>query len=342
MKRKKWSEAEERSLLNKYADLVNSGTLTKLKTREKKFKPIAEYVNQLHHHQDPNAFPFKWSWRDVSIKVQNMRHQYLGVKQKIRTGDEQFNWTDGENHWDNFTKYKEVFGDVDLQIKDSKKLSSSISGDDDEDEVDEGFGLGFTINDDAVSDGQTGVQGIDFHQTRKKLGLVGGRDLELSGGIAKMSDKKRQRELDAEMDMRRRMDELQEQWEEDAEMKEMQREKDEMEWEKRQLERWMRMEEELERERQWRMKVEEKREEEEMEFLERMVRLQIEHEKSMMQMYSDAWQNQMQILGVFGRLLCQFFESTSANDGLGAMQNMPGDIDDNVKPDDTNLQSPFL
>ncbi|KAK8691810.1 hypothetical protein V6N13_075306 [Hibiscus sabdariffa] len=94
MKRKKWSELEEQTLLSKYSDLLNSGTLSKLKTIEKKFKPIADHVNSIHHLQDPVTVPFKWSWRDVSIKVQHMRHQYLGVKQKIRISKDEFNWKD--------------------------------------------------------------------------------------------------------------------------------------------------------------------------------------------------------------------------------------------------------
>ncbi|KAK3187902.1 hypothetical protein Dsin_027463 [Dipteronia sinensis] len=129
MKRKKWSEREEQTLLSKYSDLLNSGTLPKLKTREKKFRPIADHVNSVHHLQDPVSFPFKWSWRDVSIKVQNMRHQYLGVKQKIRISQDEFNWRDGENHWENFLKYKEVFGDVELEVK-GKRPNESINGSD--------------------------------------------------------------------------------------------------------------------------------------------------------------------------------------------------------------------
>lgn len=126
MKRKKWSELEELTLLNRYYDLLNSGALAKLKTREKKFKPIADHVNSVHHLQDPVNFPFKWTWRDVSIKVQNMRHQYLGVKQKIRVSNNEFNWDDGENHWENFLKYKEVFGDVELEVK-SNSISNNNS-----------------------------------------------------------------------------------------------------------------------------------------------------------------------------------------------------------------------
>ena len=56
-------------------------------------------------------------------------------------------------------------------------------------------------------------------------------------------------------------------------------------------------------------------EEEEMEWRERMVAMQVEHEKQMMQMHVDACQNQMQILGIMARILCQFFGSGS--DGLG-------------------------
>ncbi|XP_058094023.1 uncharacterized protein LOC131240033 [Magnolia sinica] len=124
MKRKKWTEEEESTLISKYSELLRSGTLSKLKTREKKFEPIAQHVNALHHMVDPTSFPFRWSWRDVSIKVQNMRHQFLNVKQKIRivpsssnsasSNTSGYNWSDGENHWQNFLKYKQVFGDLDL------------------------------------------------------------------------------------------------------------------------------------------------------------------------------------------------------------------------------------
>eukprot|EP00252_Welwitschia_mirabilis_P024431 TRINITY_DN7245_c0_g2_i1.p1 TRINITY_DN7245_c0_g2~~TRINITY_DN7245_c0_g2_i1.p1 ORF type:complete len:483 (-),score=142.47 TRINITY_DN7245_c0_g2_i1:122-1570(-) len=123
MKRKKWTEEEEETLINKYGELQRSGVLAKLKTREKKFEPIAEHVNCLHHSQDPVAFPWEWTWRDVSTKVQNMRHQYLGVKQKIRKNadhiagadqEEEYNWDEGVDHWINFLKYKDVFGDVEL------------------------------------------------------------------------------------------------------------------------------------------------------------------------------------------------------------------------------------
>ncbi|KAL6194073.1 hypothetical protein ACLB2K_035157 [Fragaria x ananassa] len=127
-RRKKWTEAEERTLIDKYGEMVADGTLAKMKTREKKFKPIAYYVNSVHYVQDPVAYRWQWSWKDVSTKVQNMRHQYLLVKQKIKKqppesnsgggdssgecGVEEFDWMEGLTHWANFLRYKEVFGDI--------------------------------------------------------------------------------------------------------------------------------------------------------------------------------------------------------------------------------------
>ncbi|KAJ4841182.1 hypothetical protein Tsubulata_015541 [Turnera subulata] len=129
-RRKKWTEAEEKTLIDKYGEMVSDGTLAKMKTREKKYKPIALHVNSVHHARDPIAYPWQWTWKDVSTKVQNMRHQYLLVKQKIKkpesssimenpgtdggecsNGDE-FDWVEGLTHWSNFLRYKEVFGDL--------------------------------------------------------------------------------------------------------------------------------------------------------------------------------------------------------------------------------------
>ena len=122
-KRKKWTEAEERTLIDKYGEMVSDGTLAKMKTREKKFRPIASFVNSMHHVQDPVAYPWQWTWKDVSTKVQNMRHQYLLVKQKIKkpesgvenSGGElkaEYDWMEGVTYWSNFLRYKDVFGDV--------------------------------------------------------------------------------------------------------------------------------------------------------------------------------------------------------------------------------------
>ncbi|KAG7026094.1 hypothetical protein SDJN02_12593, partial [Cucurbita argyrosperma subsp. argyrosperma] len=122
-KRKKWTEAEERTLIDKYGEMVSDGTLAKMKTREKKFRPIASYVNSMHHVQDPVAYPWQWTWKDVSTKVQNMRHQYLLVKQKIKKPESgvensggnlkaEYDWMEGVTYWSNFLRYKDVFGDV--------------------------------------------------------------------------------------------------------------------------------------------------------------------------------------------------------------------------------------
>ncbi|XP_022859783.1 intersectin-1-like [Olea europaea var. sylvestris] len=121
-RRKKWTEAEERTLIDKYGEMACNGTLVKMKTREKKYKPIALHVNSVHHVRDPATYPWLWTWKDVSTKVQNMRHQYALVKQKIKKpeslvgGSEEFVWMEGVTHWSNFLRYKEVFGDVPLMF----------------------------------------------------------------------------------------------------------------------------------------------------------------------------------------------------------------------------------
>ncbi|KAH7422007.1 hypothetical protein KP509_13G085800 [Ceratopteris richardii] len=61
-----------------------------------------------------------------------MRHQYLGVKAKVRrlSGEiEDFNWEDGLSQWSNFLKYKDVFGDQELDVIDfiTQPVSSSPS-----------------------------------------------------------------------------------------------------------------------------------------------------------------------------------------------------------------------
>ncbi|KAK4751248.1 hypothetical protein SAY87_004730 [Trapa incisa] len=125
-RRKKWTEAEEKTLINRYGEMFANGTLAKMRTREKKFKPVACYVNSVHHMQDPVSFPWSWTWKDVSTKVQNMRHQYLLVKQKIKKQPKNssepecddlhdFDWMEGLSHWSNFLRYKEVFGDVGIE-----------------------------------------------------------------------------------------------------------------------------------------------------------------------------------------------------------------------------------
>ncbi|CAL0317682.1 unnamed protein product [Lupinus luteus] len=342
MKRKKWSELEEQTLLSKYSDLLRSGTLSKLKTREKKFKPVADHVNAVHHLRDPTTFPFKWSWRDVSIKVQNMRHQYLGVKQKICVSPHHFNWKDGINHWENFLVYKDVFGDVQLDLKNKKKKEVDGFGNCDE--------LGFEFDDedeDDEDDEDEEEEEEDYEGDA--LGSIGIGVLELRDAVARREERRREREFRREKEemeivreKRRRERELELESDLELELRERR-----LRWE---VEKRGRVERELEEERRRRKRVEERMEEEMMEWRERTVAMQVEHEKQMMQMQVEACQNQMQILGIMARLVCQFFGSGS--DGLGGglgplppqvLQNLhdTGGGLDNVKPD-ANSPSEFI
>ncbi|KAI3669682.1 hypothetical protein L6452_41017 [Arctium lappa] len=382
MKRKKWSELEEQTLLSKYSDLHNSGTLAKLKTREKKFKPIAEHVNAVHHLHDPINFPFKWSWRDVSIKVQNMRHQYLGVKQKIRVSDREYNWKDGENHWENFMKYKEVFGDIELESRDNKRYKdvgddvfadySRNGGDEffgfgfeelqndeeeeeeeDDDDDDDNVELGCGNDDPAAIDAELGLEkddqsdesgSVHVRKLRKgiggrMLGLVGAQMMELRDVVMRREEKRREREWRREEGVLER-----EERKKKGKIEELDIEDRMMVWGRRESDRMMRLEMEVDEERRRRMAVEDKWEEEEMNWREKMVRMQMEHEKQMMQLHANACQNQMQILGVMARFFCQFFGS--ASDGLGTLgtqvlQDPGGGLDENGKQD-ANSPSEFL
>ncbi|KAF7831077.1 stress response protein NST1-like [Senna tora] len=346
MKRKKWSELEEQTLLSKYSDLLNSGALAKLKTREKKFKPVADHVNSLHHLHDPITFPFKWSWRDVSIKVQNMRHQYLGVKQKIRVSKDQFNWKDGENHWENFLKYKEVFGDVELDPK-AKRMTDCVDVFGDCGDL--GFGIDSEDSDEEEEEEAEGV-GSEGEKEIGRLGSIGAQVLELRDAMMRREERRREREFRKEKEAEFRKEKRRSEREEWLENRESELEERQLTWARREFEKRVRLERELMEERKWRKRIEEKMEEEEMEWRERMVALQVEHEKQMMQMHADACQNQMQILGIMARLLCQFFGSTSdgLGGGLGALppqvlQNLQhtDGLGDNGKPD-ANSPSEFI
>ncbi|GMH08041.1 hypothetical protein Nepgr_009881 [Nepenthes gracilis] len=162
-RRKKWSEAEERTLIDKYGEMVSDGTLAKMKTREKKFRPIALYVNSVHHIRDPVSYPCQWTWKDVSTKVQNMRHQYLLVKQKIKKPElmesdssvkEEFEWSDGLSHWSNFLRYKEVFGDVPLIFSNSNSMMGASGNDE------KGSGGGFDRSDRGMEIAEFGHFGL--------------------------------------------------------------------------------------------------------------------------------------------------------------------------------------
>ncbi|KAH1211987.1 hypothetical protein GmHk_14G040293 [Glycine max] len=334
----------EQTLLSKYSELRRSGILAKLKTREKKFKPVAEHVNALHHLRDPASFPFKWSWRDVSIKVQNMRHQYLGVKQKIRLSLHHFNWKDGNNHWENFLKYKEVLGDVQLLESPKPITTAKLGFDVDSDDDDEGEE---EEEEEEEKDDDGGDEEEDVLKVRR-LGSV----VELREAVVKREERQREREfrrkkVEAERERKRREAEFRRErrreWLED---REMELEERQLRWVRRELEKRLRLERELDVERRWRKRVEEKMEEEEMEWRQRMVAMQVEHEKQMMQMHVEASQNQMQVLGIMARFLCQFFGSGTdgLNNGLGTLPPQVlhhGGGLGNVKPD-ANSPSEFI
>ncbi|GMY32045.1 inner centromere protein-like isoform X3 [Fagus crenata] len=184
-RRKKWSEAEEKTLILKYGDMVCDGSLAKMKTREKKFRPIACYVNSVHHARDPIAFPWLWTWKDVSTKVQNMRHQYLLVKQKIKKpdseSDNEFDWLEGLTHWSNFLRYKEVFGDVPIVNANGTTSASNDLLTEAETGVGNGSGVGFVERgiSDMVEFGQMGNEGNgDF-----VVGVSGINGVDENGGV---------------------------------------------------------------------------------------------------------------------------------------------------------------
>ncbi|XP_008802386.2 conglutin alpha 2-like [Phoenix dactylifera] len=342
MKRKKWKEEEEATLIREYSGLLSVGVLAKLRTREKKFQPIADRVNTLHHHRDPVAFPFRWSWRDVSIKIQNMRHQYLNVKHKLlhlpppsssssaSASAAGFDWDQGVHLWPNFLLYKKVFGDLDLE---PPKNSSAVSSDDDEEEDLEEPELG--AEDEEKEDGEqihnaggqedfkgfedagenpeqedeeVGV-GLGLGQERcrgggGRLGVIGSRVAGLGEIAMRREERRREREAAREaedLERRRRR----------RRAREQRREADAAEEE----------EEERRRERRWRRRMEERRDEEEMEWRERLLGMQMEHEKQVMQMHADACQSQMQMIGILIRLVCQFLGAGAggSDGGLGGM-----------------------
>ncbi|URE42018.1 hypothetical protein MUK42_06870 [Musa troglodytarum] len=172
--RKKWTEEEERSLLDKYAEMAADGSLSRLRTRERRFRPIAAHVNARHHAADPAAYPFLWSWKDAATKVHNMRHQYLLVKRKLllfnRTSSFSCapdaaidDWAEqGISHWPNFLRYRSIFGDASLPPADPAPVPGVPFDDDGE----LGLGLAFDCCTEDASEGADreieGNEGFDF------------------------------------------------------------------------------------------------------------------------------------------------------------------------------------
>lgn len=343
MKRKKWTEEEEAALIREYSELAGSGALARLKTRERKFQPIADRVNALHHLRDPVSFPFRWSWRDVSIKIQNMRHQYLGVKQKIRlplplpssssasTSGCCFDWSSGEHHWPNFLRYKQVFGDMDLDCVPPTSVVGAVKanpeaggeggeeeGEEDEDDVyDDVVMEGFVDEEGEVAGSCVRHPGAGEAKSGSRFG--GGGDGRVGLSAAKSLVELGQTSLNREEKRRERDRKREEDREVAAQCKrerEHQREMDETAAMHERRWRWS------EEQKDWWRRREQRWEEEEMEWRERVLGMQMEHEKHVMQMHLDACQAQTQMLGFLVRLVSQFLGSAGGGDaGLGGLSH---------------------
>ncbi|KAH7670443.1 C-terminal domain of PLC-beta-containing protein [Dioscorea alata] len=217
-KRKKWTEEEERSLIEKYSEMQSSGTLRRLPTREKRFRPIADHVNASHHALDPSSFPFVWSWKDVSTKAQNMRNQYLLVKQKLlpsspSSGDPSD--LDALSLWPNFLRYRQVFGDAPLKPADPA-------------DADPGLGFGSEIR------GEDEFSPVSVVKRRKKKGW--GAVAAMVARMGEWEERMEERELKREKERRRRAaaDEVAARRREEEEREwEERREKRREEWRKR-------------------------------------------------------------------------------------------------------------
>ncbi|XP_057822934.2 uncharacterized protein LOC131035277 isoform X2 [Cryptomeria japonica] len=420
MKRKKWTEEEEETLINKYGELLRSGVLGKLKTRERKFEPIAEYVNAMHHAQDPVAFPWEWTWRDASTKVQNMRHQYLGVKQKIRKnnvdhlgngGDqEEYDWEEGVTHWLNFLKYKEVFGDVELDLNDMVPRGSihaggnmrngvgkgriwfgvrnrsqnfqrdvgidgMVEGDTDLPfgicsygggrvaqeggengsgmlalgfgglEYDGGEGEGDSEGESGEEDGEKEEDDSLIQRNRKRrkkvdkafiydakiLGFLGAQFAELKDIEMRRDERERRREIEmeertamkeeVEREREREREDRQREREEREKIREKEREEMERVISEQEWERNLREQEQREQERhRWRC-LEEKRDRAEMQWMETMMNLQMEHQTQIMQLQAQLAQGQQQISTLFFALFGQLSGQGSDITGQGVSLN---------------------
>ncbi|RWV84174.1 hypothetical protein BHE74_00051735 [Ensete ventricosum] len=338
MKRKKWREEEEATLIREYAALLSppSGSallLARLRTREKKFQPIADRVNAAHHLRDPVAFPFRWSWRDVSVKIHNMRHQFLHVKRKLLPLPAHLHPDHALHLWPNFLLYKQVFGDhLDPHLRPSSSKTRASDGDREDDD---------TLNEEDYEYENDGVEEEDEVQLATDLSAS---DREVADNEERIDAELVHREEEEEeaLGLRRhlprrrrgkkmgflgtdmvRLGEIAMRREERRREREASREEEDRERERREraLEHQRQMDEEEERREQWRRRMsrEERREEEEMEWRERMLVMQMEHEKQVMQMQADAFQDQMQMIAILVRVICQFLGGATAGGGDGGI-----------------------
>lgn len=342
MKRKKWSAEEEATLIREYAAFLSplaqsSGgalLLDRLRRREKKFQPIADRVNAAHHFRDAKTFPFRWSWRDISVKIHNMRHQFLHVKRKIHSPPSHLHSEHALHLCPNFILYKQVFGyhpapfhrtslgtpASDENHSDDDSVNEEDGGDDDVEEED-----GVPVADDLSYSGQefaekdewvitTTVEqeeesavGLELRRKgpsrfrRKKMEFLRSKMVHLGEIAMRREEKRREREAVREQECRER------------------------ELQKRAFMHRRELDEEEERRQQWskRRRREERSEVEDMEWRERILMMQMEHEKQTMQMQDDAFQAQMQMIVILVRIICQFLggRAGGGDSGIGGMQH---------------------
>lgn len=330
--RKKWTEAEERSLIDKYGEMISDGTLSKMKTREKKYKPIALHVNSVHHLVDPITYPWEWSWKDVSNKVQNMRHQYSLVKQKIKSSEEGFDWVEGLTHWSNFLRYKNVFGDVTLPYGNGY----------DEEAVE--FG---NIGHSSGGDYQNGVMGLEFDYDGNGNGNGNGNENE-NGNHVYGTRKLRKAEKNLEKKARE-MEACFEQREEEEMTKAIKRlrEQRNQEWEAMENERRRRREEELVQERKW----EERKERRRSEWNARIDEMLSDHRAEMAQFQArilDEQQNlTSQLLGIVSQHPSGITDNTNAaghylSQMMQNLQHVGGMLDGDAQVEGHNQEDEFI
>ncbi|KAG6501279.1 stress response protein NST1-like [Zingiber officinale] len=343
MKRKKWRAEEEATLIREYAALLSPAArsslgallVARLRTREKKFQPIADRVNAAHNLRDPNAFPFLWSWRDISVKIHNMRHQFLHVKRKIHSLPTNLHDEHALHLWPNFIIYKQVFGDhhdplhrpsLETAALDENRFDDdSINEEDDGyDDVEEDDGVqlldDFSYSDQelmekdergiatTVDQGEESEElGLELpskdpsHFRRKKVEFFSSKMVEIGEIAMRREERRREKELVREEEYLER------------------------ELQKRAFVHQREMDEEEDRRLQWRKRRlrEERREVEDMEWRERILVMQMEHEKQAMQMQADAFQAQMQMIAILVRIICQFLGGGAggSDGGIGGMQH---------------------
>lgn len=317
MKRKKWTEEEERSLIDKYAEMQSDGILARLRTREKKFRPIAAHVNAGHHSIDSVAYPFFWSWKDASTKVQNMRHQYLLVKQKLLSSlsasTNEIDWSQGLSLWPNFLRYRDVFGDAPLPLKPSDPTSSVAVaehlGSAADADGDFGLGLGFECSDE---DG-----GFDYEEAHPSLPLPPPE--LLSHSERRKKRKKRRREGREWARLSLALAELREREERFEERARQVHEEEDRERETREVEEVERLHRREEEEREWEERMVQRR----VEWRKRMEGMMVQHRAEMEQIQARMLHEQQTVVNQLIGIISHWAAGGSSS-GIGDIAAMGG------------------